>query len=529
MSAQANYYAMRSVFELQLDAQLLEGLATIGHFDGKTPSLVCATNTQRLVIHTSENPGAEAVLRSGDETRSAENPVRTLNFGRTPTALAVGRLPDTSDRKDTDALYFGAATSLLAYDVDRNREYFYREVEDGVQAVACGVVNTARGPNGTGGVPTPLTIVGGNCTINGFDASGMESLWTVTGDQVTALMLMPWDSSEAPTVSAAGSGSGSSGDAGRPLSLVAASEDFELRVFDGEDTIASIMEADKVNQLVYSGIPGRFAYLSVNGTVGVYDRTERVWRAKGKHRPVAAAFCDVDFDGVPELVVGWSNGRVEVRGDDAEKRGVLFKERHAAPVSAVLAHDYRQNGQPLPIVCTVDGVVRGLELAGEQQQEEAVHGRETFKLDMLQRERQALAAELASVEEQLDRQRKGSSDVTLPQAGTVVRHKLLPNAKSGKLDVVFSVHHGYQDTIIQGCVLHSEAVFPGREYAFFAAEEPSGTLVCAIDVPRGAEARIAAAVMIGATNAENYQLHELTFAVPKFVTYQLWNPEATEP
>ncbi|ORC91021.1 uncharacterized protein TM35_000074450 [Trypanosoma theileri] len=519
MSADASYYPMRPAFELQLGTTLLEGMAAIGRFDGTTPSLACATGTQRVVVHTRATHGTAAAAA----TTTAVDPVRTLNFGRPPTALAVGRVRDTAGRTNVDALYVGAATSLLAYDVERNTEYFFKDVEDGVQAVVCGVMNTTKGSN-DGGLPASLAVVGGNCTINGFDESGEEVLWTVTGDQVTSLMLMPWEANNNEKSNShrnAKPASTTVDNEQRPLVLVAASEDFELRVFDGEETIASITEVDRVNQLVYSGTPGRFAYLTANGTVGVYNRTERVWRVKGKHRPVSAAFCDVDFDGVPELIVGWSNGRVEVRGDDNEKRGVLFRDTYTTPVSAVLAYDYRQNGQPLPIVCTVDGTVRGLELANtKDEKQEVLRNRETFKLDTLRREREALAAELLSLEEQLDRQLKGDTDLTLPQAGTVVRHKLIPNQRSRKLDVVFTVHHGHHDTIIQGCVLHSEKAFPGKEYMFFTLEDPQPTIVCSFAVVHGVEAQVKASVMVGATNADNYQIHEVSFTISRFIMCQ---------
>ncbi len=33
----------------------------------------------------------------------------------------------------------------------------------------------------------PLVIVGGHCSVQGFDAEGSELYWTVTGDNVSAL------------------------------------------------------------------------------------------------------------------------------------------------------------------------------------------------------------------------------------------------------------------------------------------------------------------------------------------------------
>ena len=36
-------------------------------------------------------------------------------------------------------------------------------------------------------IEAPLAVVGGNCSIQGFDHQGNELFWTVTGDNVTSL------------------------------------------------------------------------------------------------------------------------------------------------------------------------------------------------------------------------------------------------------------------------------------------------------------------------------------------------------
>jgi len=40
-----------------------------------------------------------------------------------------------------------------------------------------------------GDIEQPLAIVGGNCSIQGFDYEGNEQFWTVTGDVVSSLAL----------------------------------------------------------------------------------------------------------------------------------------------------------------------------------------------------------------------------------------------------------------------------------------------------------------------------------------------------
>ena len=74
-----------------------------------------------------------------------------------------------------------------------------------------------------------------------------------------------------------------------------------------------------INQCALSSHPCTPRYLTVygyglaNGTVGVYDRSHRLWRVKSKNRLTALSSFDIDGDGVPELISGWDNGNFEVR------------------------------------------------------------------------------------------------------------------------------------------------------------------------------------------------------------------------
>jgi Bardet-Biedl syndrome 2 protein len=60
-----------------------------------------------------------------------------------------------------------------------------QDVSEGVTCITVGEVG------GSGG--EALAFVGGNCSVQGFDARGEERLWTVTGGTVTAMALCDVD------------------------------------------------------------------------------------------------------------------------------------------------------------------------------------------------------------------------------------------------------------------------------------------------------------------------------------------------
>lgn len=64
--------------------------------------------------------------------------------------------------------------------------------------------------------------------------------------------------------------------------LLVGSDDYEIRVFQGDDIISELTESNAVIGLTPIHLT-RYGYALSNGTVGVYDRASRVWRVKTKH------------------------------------------------------------------------------------------------------------------------------------------------------------------------------------------------------------------------------------------------------
>lgn len=247
--------------------------------------------------------------------------------------------------RDPDLLFVGTQSNLLAYNVERNADSFFVEVQDGVNSLIVGDVSSSR---------RPLVVAGGNCSILGFDGQGSESFWTVTGDNVSSLALCDVDSQGSDA-------------------LLVGSDDFEIRVFRNEELVCEITEADKVTFLLALGpvrtgngvvVNNRFAYGLANGTVGVYSGTKtRLWRVKTKNKVTALHAYDLDMDGSNEVFTGWSNGSFTVRRQ--ENGEIIFKGSLGSSIAAILSCDYRMTGKSEVLVCSENGEVRGYVSTGK--------------------------------------------------------------------------------------------------------------------------------------------------------------------
>lgn len=228
----------------------------------------------------------------------------------------------------------GTQSSLLAYDVEKNSDIFYKDVPDGVSAMLF-----APAPRAASSVnsPSQMVVVGGNCSLQGFGRDGGELFWTVTGDNVRALTVND----------VTGHGRDE---------LVAGSDDFEIRAFQNEEVVFECTETSRV--LALTAIKKQmFGYALQNGTVGVYKGKHRAWRVKSKNMPTAIHSFDIDGDGEKEIVMGWSNGKFESRR--LTNGEAVHKEVLSSPVAALVTADYRMDGKEEIICCSADGEICG--------------------------------------------------------------------------------------------------------------------------------------------------------------------------
>lgn len=140
---------------------------------------------------------------------------------------------------------------MLVYHVHDNKDVFYKECPDGVKSLAMGNLK---------GFNSSILLVGGNSSIHGYDHTGDEVLWVAIGDIVTSIILLDYNKD------------------GVNL-MVVSSEDFNIRVFNGDELVMEHNETEVVSSLVALN-DQKFAYSVSNGTVGVYEKNTRLWRVK---------------------------------------------------------------------------------------------------------------------------------------------------------------------------------------------------------------------------------------------------------
>nr|CAD7423098.1 unnamed protein product [Timema monikensis] len=432
----------------------------------------------------------------------------TLNMTQSVTALCAGVLDPSTDK---DLLVVGTATSLLAYNVDTNMELFYREVPDGVGAMVIGKL---------GSDTTPLALVGGNCSLQGFDCKGKDVFWSVTGDNVCSLTLLDFDQDG-------------------ENELIVGSEDFDIRVFKEDHIISEQTETEAVTSLAAFN-NSKFGYGLANGTVGVYDKFQRLWRVKSKNRAMSIYAYDLDGDGVEELITGWSNGKIDARSSRTGE--VMFKDNLNHAVAGITEGDYRMLGRSDLICCSVEGegMRKGYNMSGEVGIRTSGVGPGTLSVEQdnfreILSKKQTLLLEL--------RNYQGSAQFSNPAQGHTQDKQIISQEAKTRLQTGISINMGKDhipphveitlstnnDMIIRAVLVFAEGIFKGETHVIHPKDsEVSSKLNVALFPQKDVPIDIHIKSLVGCKGSQHYHVFELTRQLPRFSMYTL-TTESSQP
>uniref|UniRef100_A0A8C5WVB1 Bardet-Biedl syndrome 2 protein homolog n=1 Tax=Laticauda laticaudata TaxID=8630 RepID=A0A8C5WVB1_LATLA len=492
------------VFSLKLNHKILPRCVALGRYDGTHPCLTAATQAGKVFIHNPHGRGQHTnTNRLALSTQDAD--ISLLNINEAVSCLTAGLLnPDLG----CDSLLVGTRTSLLAYDVHNNADLFYAGVPDGANSIVVGTL---------GDISSPLAVIGGNCSLQGFNYEGKDLFWTVTGDNVHALAFCDFD-----------------GDGKKEL--LVGSEDFDIRVFKEDEIVAEMSETEIITALT-SMSPTRFGYALANGTVGIYNQAARYWRIKSKNQAMCIDAFDINSDGVCELITGWSSGKIDARSDRTGE--VIFKDNFASSIAGIVQGDYRMDGSTQLICCSVDGEVRGY-LPGTQEMKGRLMDRsvEQDVIRGLSQKKQNLLLELRNYEEnskqvelntqvnEMDGQRGVIPANT--QLQTALSVNLGSENESAHVELCISTSN---DTIIRAVLIFAEGIFENESHVIHPTPQNlSSSIKIPLSPPKDVPVELNIKVLVGYKKSTQFHVFELSRQLPRFSMYALCRPDsATRP
>uniref|UniRef100_A0A8C6XHA5 BBSome complex member BBS2 n=1 Tax=Naja naja TaxID=35670 RepID=A0A8C6XHA5_NAJNA len=489
------------VFSLKLNHKILPRCVALGRYDGTHPCLTAATQAGKVFIHNPHGRGQHTnTNRLALSTQDAD--ISLLNINEAVSCLTAGLLnPDLG----CDSLLVGTRTSLLAYDVHNNADLFYAGVPDGANSIVVGIL---------GDISSPLAVIGGNCSLQGFNYEGKDLFWTVTGDNVRALAFCDFD-----------------GDGKKEL--LVGSEDFDIRVFKEDEIVAEMSETEIITALTAMS-PTRLGYALANGTVGIYNQAARYWRIKSKNQAMCIDAFDINSDGVCELITGWSSGKIDARSDRTGE--VIFKDNFASSVAGIVQGDYRMDGSTQLICCSVDGegkLMKG-RLMDTSVEQDLIRGLSQKKQNLLlelTRNYGSLHFVLKQVElntqvNEMDGQRGVIPANT--QLQTALSVNLGSETESAHVELCISTSN---DTVIRAVLIFAEGIFENESHVIHPTPQNlSSSIKIPLSPPKDVPVELNIKALVGYKKSTQFHVFELSRQLPRFSMYSLCRPDsATRP
>ena len=361
-----------------------------------------------------------------------------------------------------ETLIIGTQTNLMAYDVDSNSDIYYREVSDGVNRMTFGKLGSAT---------TPLVFVGGNCSLQGYDGEGEEQYWTTAGGDVSSLCLADVN-----------------GD--NENELLVGSDDYIIYVYQDESIIGEYKETATINNLCKLK-DGGFGYSALSNTYGIYQNGNRVWKNKSKSKVNTIIGYDILQDGSPEVIVGYENGKIEVRKQEDGR--LVFKDGIKDPIAGMVVSDYRMNGNEELVVCSVSGDMKGYVPAQENLTKQIEDSSNDELIEKLIQRKEELANEVRNYEENIKKLKSGEVDSSLIRSDSKVKCHLQPNEAEKCLDIMFKSD---PENVIRAAIITADQLFT-TDSSMVYSKNPSNEIKVSLKPEKNISVDMKIQVLVG--------------------------------
>jgi Bardet-Biedl syndrome 2 protein len=396
----------------------------------------------------------------------------------------------------------------MCYDIVKNKTLFNKEINDGVYCLASGIFSNYT---------FPICLVGGNCSLQGFDINGDEKFWTVTGGNTLCLSLNDVDDDSYQEV-------------------IVGTDDFAIRFYKNENNIHEINENTKI-VLLQSVANSKFIYGLENGTIGLYDRGERIWKRKEKGILNTVLSIDVNNDGLEEVFCGWSTGKLQMR--NLETGDVMMEIDLNREISKLLLGDLNNSGRNQIICCSSKGEIDGFIYVQEDKQLDKVQifstGKDTkidkeelTKYEKFLQDKKSLMDKVEEITIQLSNKNKNNlsrDENILPQT-TNVKIDLQSNNEAKCADLI--IEASPSGTIIKCIVIVSEQLYKGETFIQYPQEETNKVIV-QIKNEKDMNINLHIKVLVGISSfAKDYQVFEFNKIIPKYCFYILLRDDISQ-
>jgi Bardet-Biedl syndrome 2 protein len=325
---------LSTIYHFELNTPIIGNLVCLGKFDGINSSLCFATVGGKVIIYSPYEKLENKMSDESNQNLSQKRDLSFLNLNKEITAIGFG-LGDIKSNKEY--LFIGSPTSLMCHDITNNKTMFDKEILDGVYCLTTGMFSNFS---------YPICLVGGNCSLQGFDLTGEEKFWTVSGGNTVCLALNDVDDDSFQE-------------------LIVGTDDFAIRMYKNENNISEINENTKI-VLIHSVANSKFVYGLENGTIGLYERGERLWKKKEKGFMTSCISYDFNSDGLEEIICGLSTGKVQMRNESNGE--VIYQFELKNEISKLLLGDLNNSGKNQIICCTSNGDIYGYIFKEEDKQ-----------------------------------------------------------------------------------------------------------------------------------------------------------------